>query len=263
MVSVKYAPAQAPFIGTGRWTMQIPELKNEDLMKRITNRGMTLQTKLSDPSRAQTPRDEGNTQSLWAAFKNDVVKITKKHCSKSRGKLEQKIMALEKDLKEIAKNTELDTNNNVRAEEAFLAKKLALLKRIQAKDKKDETRAAVANHGEVLGGIWSGMNKDRKPRDLIPRLKIPSPPGAQNNSYERDSRQMAKLARDYHKALQSQDIAYPDKSPDLIRKTHKEISEVPACQRLTTEEAERTEWLITYPQVWKALSLTKTARPLA
>lgn len=218
---------------------------------------MTLQTKLSNLSRAQTPWDEGNTQSLWAAFKNDVVKITKKHCSKSRGKLEQKIMALEKDLKGIAKNTELDTNNNVRVEEAFLAKKLALLKQIQAKDKKDETRAAVANHGEVLGGIWSGMNKDRKPRDLIPRLKIPSPPGAQNNSYERDSRQMAKLARDYHKALQSQDIAYPDESPDLIRKTHKEISEVPACQRLTTEEAEKTEWLITYPQVWKALSLTK------
>ena len=32
MVSVKYAPLQAPFIGTGWWTMQLPELKNEELL---------------------------------------------------------------------------------------------------------------------------------------------------------------------------------------------------------------------------------------
>ena len=40
--------------------------------------------------------------------------------------------------------------------------------KIQAKDNKDETRAVLANQGEVLGGVWSGMNKDRKPRDMIP-----------------------------------------------------------------------------------------------
>ena len=33
MVSVKYAPTHAPFIGKGWWTMQIPELKNKDLLK--------------------------------------------------------------------------------------------------------------------------------------------------------------------------------------------------------------------------------------
>lgn len=59
--------------------------------------------------------------------------------------------------------------------EAYWAKELANLKLIQARDKRDETRAVVANHGEVLGGVWLAMNKDRNLRDIIPCLKIPNP----------------------------------------------------------------------------------------
>jgi hypothetical protein len=59
----------------------------------------------------------------------------------------------------------------------YMVKELANLKQIQARDKRDEMRVVVANHGEVLGGVWSGMNKDRKPRDMIPCLKVPNPTG--------------------------------------------------------------------------------------
>lgn len=41
------------------------------------------------------------------------------------------------------------------------------------------------------------MNKERKPRDLLNRLKVPNSP-LTSPAYERDSRRMAKLARDYH-----------------------------------------------------------------
>ena len=218
---------------------------------------MTLQTKLRDPARRHTPRDIENTQSLWKSFKNDIVKIAKKHCSESRGRLTKKISAIEKDLKSLNGNPELDTDNKIRVEEAYMVKELAMLKHIQAKDKKDECRTAVANHGEVLGGIWSGMNKDRKPRDLIPRLKTPNTLNTPNNSYERDSRRMAKLARDYHESLQSQGIVSPDDSPELKRKTFEAINEVPDSQRLTPQDVASTEWLITYPQVGRALQMAK------
>ena len=257
MVSVKYAPAQAPFIGNGRWTMQLPELKNEKLLDRLIDRGMTLQTKIKDLADSQTPNGSFSLQSLWTDFKNDLVKITKKHCAESRGKLGKKIKTVEDQLKGLARNPEMDTNNDVRANEAYLANELATLKRIQAKDKKDETRAVIANHGEVLGGVWSAMNKDRKPRDLIPRLKVPNADDEANATFERDSRRMAKLARDYHDALQSKDITIPDDSPDLERKTAQVLSEVPEGQQLTAQDVDKTEWLITYPQVWRSLRLSK------
>ena len=56
MVSVKYAPTNVPCVGPGRWTMQIPELKNEALMGKITERGMALQLDLQG-----TPH-EGNAR---------------------------------------------------------------------------------------------------------------------------------------------------------------------------------------------------------
>ena len=221
MVSVKYAPLQAPYIGTGRWTMQLPELKNEDLLDRLITRGRKLQTDLNDPTNAHQTREQENPQSLWASFKVDIVKITKKHCSESRGKLRKKIVAIEKNIKTLTRNPDLDTDNSLRAKEAFWARELANLKQIQARDKRDETRAVVANHGEVLGGVWSGMNKDRKPRDIIPRLKIPNQQNDANVKFEQDSRRMAKLARDYHESLQNQDIIIPDDSQSGPRKRQK------------------------------------------
>jgi exonuclease III len=38
MISTKYTPAKAPYIWKGQWTIQTSELKNHDLMDRITNR---------------------------------------------------------------------------------------------------------------------------------------------------------------------------------------------------------------------------------
>ena len=167
MVSVKYAPAHAPYIGKGCWTMQIPELKNNDLMQRIIKRGLVLQMDMKSQEGNQPQREALNPQSLWADFKNDIVKMTRKHCSESRAKLTKKITAIERELKDISRNPNIDTNNNIRANEAYLTKELAILKHIHERDKKDDLRAVISNHGEVLGGVWSGMNKDRKLRDIL------------------------------------------------------------------------------------------------
>ena len=90
--------------------------------------------------------------------------------------LTRKMSNLETEIKNLARHPEFDTNNNLRANEAFLAKELEPLKRIEARDRMDELRAVVTNHGKVLGGIWSGMNKDRKPRDLSYHLKLSDAP---------------------------------------------------------------------------------------
>ena len=53
-----------------------------------------------------------------------------------------------------------------------------------------------------LGGTWSALNKDSKPRDLIQCLKIQ---GSNPPQYEHNSRCMAELARRYHDKLQDAD----------------------------------------------------------
>ncbi|KAN0112051.1 hypothetical protein V8E52_007968 [Russula decolorans] len=60
-------------------------------------------------------------------------------------------------------------------------------------------RAKIAHHGEKPGGIWTAINKEKKPRDLILRLRIPDTEPPQ---YERSSARMAELAKNYHESLQ-------------------------------------------------------------
>src|ERR1700761_1952303 len=94
LVSTKYAPAHAPYIGKGRWTMQIPEIKNNELMKQIINRGMTLQSDLKATEGVNRTNDPHKPQSLWSDFKHDLTSIAKKHCHESRRKLTKKIATI-------------------------------------------------------------------------------------------------------------------------------------------------------------------------
>ena len=63
----------------------------------------------------------------------------------------------------ITANPEFDTNNDLRAEEAYLENKLAHLLKVLAKNQKADMKANLAAHGKKLGGIWSAINKEKKP----------------------------------------------------------------------------------------------------
>ena len=209
--------------------MQIPALNDRSLMGKISDRGMALQLDLANLPQEQTTRMAKNPQSLWESFKKDIVKITKDHCAKSWGRLKEKIAAKVKELEEIATNPEIDSNNSLRAKEAFIANELAFLKKTQARDKKDESRAIIANHGEVLGGVWTAMNKEKRPRDMIHRLRSLTTPS--NIPFKQDSRRMAKLARDYHKSLQDNGIIVGDEELEWATKAEKVLSEIHENQR--------------------------------
>ena len=90
MVQVKYAPAQAPFIGKEHWTWQLPELKNVELMEKIQVRGMELQRDLRKLAKELTPCEIKNPQTLWAEFKSYLRNTARKHCKETRGKISKK-----------------------------------------------------------------------------------------------------------------------------------------------------------------------------
>ena len=83
MVSTKYAPTHAPYIGSGRWAPQTHELKNNDMMDPIVERGITLQSELNRLKIEQIPCRIENPQTLWNKFKQDARVSVKKHCKES------------------------------------------------------------------------------------------------------------------------------------------------------------------------------------
>ena len=251
LVTTRYAPKDAPRIGKGRWTFPIQMLENKKLIKMIITRGIKLQTTLEDIKSQGIGRETTTPQRQWAEFKGFVQAATKGAMKETYHKTNSRIKALEKDRRETTNNPDFSTNGNLRSHEAYLANEIAHLEKKKGKEKKENLAAAIANHGEKLGGTWSAMSKDKKPRDLIKRLKVPNsdPP-----TYERDSKRMANLARNFHENLQDEgleDLADPELRTNLI------LEEIPINQIIEEPDATALDRKLTNAHVAKALHLSK------
>ena len=100
------------------------------------------------------------------------------------------------------------------------------------------------------------MSKTRKPRDPIYHLKIlnSAPP-----QYERNTKRMAKLARDYHETLQREGINDAENREMRNQNTNQILQEIPDAQRLPELEASPMNWQANCTQTEKAIHLAKNA----
>ena len=251
LVTVKYAPKDEPEIGKGRWTLPLHMTENELFLDAVVKRGITLQTSLNNTQETETRGGTQNPQRLWADFKTDVQQIAKEMMKDVHYKLNTCIRLLEKDRKALANNPEADTCDSIRTSEALINNQLKHLTSKRARAKKDELRAELAMHGEKLGGVWSAINKERKPRNLIRRLRIPNsnPP-----QYERSSKGMANLARTYHDELQRDGLPQPN-HPNI--NLHQILDKIPNPQTLANPENSTLNSTLTEGQTEKALHLSK------
>jgi hypothetical protein len=253
LTSVKFAPLDAPYIGNGRWTWSIASLQNKKLTQAVIDEGMKLQAAM-DTAPEHTDRNTTNPQLLWNKYKEDIKSTAKSNNKETYRGITARMTHLKKDLHDITQHPEFDTDETRRATEAILAQELEYLEKRKARDRKDKLKAEIALHGEKLGGVWSAMSKENKPRDIIYRLRVPhsNPP-----QYQRCSKKMAQLARDYHDALQQSDVAT---HPDPEENDHQLeiiLNEIPNDQKLVNPDDAAMNWPITEDQVFKALRLTK------
>ena len=145
-------------------------------------------------------RNDTNPQTLWENFKTSLQRTAKNYADKSRYKLVSKLKRLKNDRKELTEDPNFNTDGNLRARESFIEHEIKHLQNTKAKISRENLHAAITHHGEKTGGIWSAINKEKKPRNLIRRLQSPG-----TNQYERSSIKMAELARNYHENLQNID----------------------------------------------------------
>ena len=111
LLIVKYAPADAPFIGKGRWSWPLGLLHDATLTKRITALGQSLQDEISSLSRDNRLT---NPQTIWEQFKDDIRKEAKSAARSQMVKIKRKITNLKKDLTSTLRSDTLDTEEDTR-----------------------------------------------------------------------------------------------------------------------------------------------------
>jgi ribonuclease HI/exonuclease III len=254
IVAVKYSPRTAPIIGPGRWTWPIPSLKKDKLMTRVIARGIHLQDEIDRIKRENIPRETSNPQTLWRNFKCDISAFAKAFTTESSHKINSRIRTLTKDQKELTTHPDFDSNDNLRSSEAIIAHEIAHLTQASGQMQKETLHAKLAAHGERLGGIWSAISKESKPRDLIKRLKIPNsdPP-----RYERCSKNMARLAQEYHNNLQRDGLTDQGDQEEHERSLNEILSTIPENQQMQEPMHTTMNQNATEAQVEEALRLSK------
>ena len=254
LISVKYAPSDAPYIGNGRWSLNILALRNKKLIAELITQGMKLQHDLETTNEVHINRRTTNLQLIWKNYKNSIKATAQRHNKETYHKINSRVMALKKDIHNITQHPNFTTEMTLGTTEAILAQELEHLEKIQTKDKKDKLKTEIALHGEKLGGIWSALSKDIKPRDTIYRLKIPNSTPPQ---YERCSKKMAQLARDYHEKLQQCEQTLHPTTEEIETQLDHLLNEIPNNQKLNNRQQTTMNQPITPNQVARALKLTK------
>ena len=251
LVIIKYAPKDAPEISNGRWTLPLHLLNNKQFIKSVIECGIQLSADLNRLEVDNTERGIDTPQTLWERFKDKIRETAKDILGTTHHKISTRIRLLEKDKRETMSMPNADTNE-ARTNWAILKSEIEHLTKFKAKGKKDKLSTELAHHGEKLGGIWSSINKERQPRDLIRRLKIPN---SSPTAYERDSGRMAKLAKEYHNNLQTTDLV-PD-TVDHEERTSLILDEIPEHYTLSQTDAIAMNKTVTESQTERALNLSK------
>jgi len=205
MVSVQIVDESTPSLGHGRWSIPTHLLKDPPLEKYIQERGNEALEKLKELEREERT-DENNHQTIYSTFKRDIMDMARKCQLAIVPKITLKIREREKQLDAINNDTEMSEENKIR-ESAKITEEMADLK--QKDHMKRQGNAAVRNHleGETMSRYWTQISKDAKTRDIFYALRKPAEERSGQDGedeYEKDSKRMAELTRDYHENLQTQ-----------------------------------------------------------
>ena len=248
MVSVRYTPARAPFIGKGRWSWPLGLLHDKPLNDTIRELGIELQTRL----RHLVPGDRSsNPQTLWQEFKDRIKGEATTAAKLQMCKISRRIIALQSDLKEARRAHTLDDDEASRLNVIALEREIDYLTKKRYKTAYTKAQAQWSLKGEQISKYWSKVNSPKTPRDLIYRLVHP-----RTQETVTRSDKMAELTRDYHNDIQKDGLLDPTVEPRNLN-IAKALGSIPESQKLTDPQLSPLSQLITHKALVSALRLSK------
>ncbi|KAJ7601953.1 Endonuclease/exonuclease/phosphatase, partial [Mycena polygramma] len=219
MVSVQIAHEDAPSIGKKRWSIPVHLLSDKILAKSIRESGEKALKTISDLNGMRT--HDVNPQTIWANFKSEITEVAKAREKAIVPKIIQQQRKLEAALKRVTNSTSTEEKDKI-PEAVEITAKIHALEIKRHSKVRSNTAINSKIHNETLSREWTQTNKERKPRDMIYALRKPGALANDDQIYEKDSRKMAELARNYHNDLQVDEIE-PD--PELRAKAITEVLE--------------------------------------
>ena len=254
MVSICFAPKEALQMGKGRWTLPLALLNNEKFLERLAEQGISLQSNLTRDRIERTNQGLTNPQTHWEAYKKAIYKTARETTKECFYKITSRIKAIERDLRDTNNSQDISTNREAQTHAAYLTSQLRHLRKKEARNQRDLLSTKLANHGECLGGIWSALGKEKRPRNPIHWLKIPSTAPPQ---YECSSKWMAELACNHHNTMQEEDINHDMNLEEYNARLADILNDIPESQHLKEPERTAMSWKVTEDQVCRALQRTK------
>ena len=197
IVSVRFAPSEAPYVGEGHWTW-LPFLIADPLfLAQVTKLGLKLEEALTNIGEHHT--NANNPQREWQTFKKEITQLAKKTARAATARIDNKVRSLKRDIAKLANNETLDTDKNTRLDEALLHSELDHLEKKRRSTVRARAQAQWVCKGETVSKYWTKTNSEKKPKDTIQRLTLP---GSKPPKYTTRSEEMAKIGWDYHDAIQ-------------------------------------------------------------
>lgn len=256
VVTVKISPESAPTTGKGRYQVPVRLLNEKRILEDLISELGKLTNKMQEiKDSPQTRSTVLNPQILWSKeFKQPQRSKMRKKDRAVIPIIQEKINQAENRMKELeplarSQNEDRIANTIKLAEARVIVKKLEREKtEIQARSKR------VWHHLEAdrVTKYQYAINKTIHPKELIYKLKIPTPNGEETMpQYTNNSAKMASIARDYHSRLQVIDID-PDPDPD---EEDEQINRVTAFidRRVTEQQSEDVIKEITEEEVELAI----------
>ena len=254
MVSVQIVDEKAPQTGQGRWSIPHYLIKDDPLLKYINEKGKETLQKIDENRQCRT--EENNPQTIYESFKTDILSMARKREKAIIPKLTLEIHKCEDDLEQVNNNT-TKTLEEKMTESEKLTQTLKTLKRKQ--HLKIRSAIAVKNRieGETMTRSWTQSNKMEKPRDIIYALRKPQlNNNTEQDTYEKNSRKMAELTRDYHENIQKIGI-----NPDNTLRDQCTQEALASIRKTTSEDQKNLlKKIVTEEEVEEALQKSQNLK---
>jgi exonuclease III len=205
MVSTQIIHEKIPFIGKGRYAIPAQMCKDKPYMRKVQALADDLERDCAEVGERPNDSQGSTRQRLLKTFIDRIVELAKERGKERAPKLDKQIKDLERELKET-----VNDNWMMQAERAEKATEITekIAKIAGERHSITRTAAAARNHleGEVISKYWSGINANRKPRDIITKLRNPRYGQDGVKEFAETSKAMAEITKEYHKSLQEVDV---------------------------------------------------------
>jgi ribonuclease HI/exonuclease III len=256
LVSVRFSPENAPEIGPGRPTMPVYMVHRGELMAKIEAKGEEL---LNRYIFGAIDKESGlELQRSFETYKTEIGKLWMKEHKEGRLRMDARIKFLQQATKNLVGSGDFGSNEHKRSEEAMINKEIKHLYKKRNWKRLNASRAKWAIKSETVCKDWFSLGKEKKPRDMMYRLKSQRHVGnSPVQQYTTRTYEMADIARNHHETLQKDGIPEPESPETRARDIDTSLEQIPESQKLSADQIDSLNCLVKEVDVRKSLRKSK------